>query len=245
VSTVLVDGTDLATATRFEEDRDGYYAIPQLRGERPVFPGVDGDTDIEQDYATLVFPQHLVLHNASVAEANDEFRTLKKLCKPGQTVTLTKRTTFTGGDEDVTATAKLRDIQRSRINPVTARCVIEWDILDGVWYGATDTRSLSNGLNSVLGVLGDVRTKRMTITLTGGTTPTLTNFTLGYALTYSGSMSSPVTIDVLAGTATQSSTDVSQYLSWTKAVPFALRPGTNSIGLTSSGSGSITYYPAF
>lgn len=245
MSTVLVDGTDIATATRFEEDKDGYYALPPLRGDLPTFPGVDGETNADQPFGSFVFPQHLILSNASVAAANDEFRTLKRLCKPGATVTLTKRTTFGSGDEDVTATAKLHDIQRSRINPVVVRCVVEWSILSGVWYAtSTSSVSLVNGANTPT-ITGEVRTKNMTVTLTGGTTPSLVNSTTGHALTFTGSMGSPVTINVLNGTATQSATDVSDFLTHTQVLPFALAPGSNSITLSGGGSASITYTPAY
>lgn len=242
--TILVDGTDILTATRFEEDRDGYYALPPLRGELPTYPGIDGETNTDQPYGPTVFTQHLVLNGASYTGANDEWRTLVKLCKPGQTVTLTKQMSFGTGNESYTALAKLRDIQRARINPVTARCVVEWSILDGVWYGATLTRGLSNGLNTVT-LSGEITTKSMTITLTGGTTPTLRNATLDYDLSFSGSMGSAVVIDVLNGTATQSSTDVSEFLTWTRSVPFALGVGTNSIILSGGGSASIDYDPAY
>jgi hypothetical protein len=244
MSTVLIDGTDLATATRFEEDRDGYYQMGPQRGDLLTYPGIDGETNTDQPFGPTVFTQHLVLENASVAAANSEFRTLRQLCKPGRTVTLTKTMTYTGGDESVTATAKLRDIQRARINPVMARCVVEWSILSGVWYGTPVVASLSNGANSVTGA-GDTRTQRMTITLTGGTDPHLLNAVGGHSVAFSGLMGSPVVIDVEAGTALQGATDVSQYLTWSKVAFFRINAGVQTITLTGGGTASISYSPAY
>lgn len=243
--TILVDGVDIIASTRWEEDRDGYYAIPPARGDLITYPGVDGETNTDQPFGPTVFTQHLMLEGASYTAANDEWKTLVRLCKPGGTVLLTKRMSFvSGGDQDYTAVAKLRDIQRSRVNPVLSRCVVEWSLLDGVWYAPAVTTSLSSGLNSP-SISGAVRTKRMTITLTGGTTPTLVNSTTGHQLHFNGTMSASVIIDVENGTATRSGVDVSEALTWTKLSPFALLPAGNDLVLSGGGTASISYSPAY
>lgn len=243
--TILIDGTDVETATRFAVDHDGFHGTPPMRGELPTFPGVDGETNVDQPFGPTVFPLQLMLLGEDVTTANDEMRTLRRLCKPGGTVTLTKQMAFTSGDESHIATGKLRNILVSQPSPESFLAVVEFSILEGVWYGtSTSTTSLSSGLNTP-NIGGDVRTKNMTITLTGGTTPQLVNNTTGFALSFNGAMGSPVVIDVLNATATQGATDVSDLLTHTQGLPFALAPGTNQIALFGFGSGSITYTRAY
>jgi hypothetical protein len=244
--TVLVDGTDILTATRFETDHEGYYAFPNQRGELLTYPGIDGETNVDQPFGPTVFPMHLVLLGADQIAANDEMRTLRRLCKPGRTVTLTKRMAYSTGNESLTATGKLKTMLSSEAGDGTAFLVaVEFSILSGVWYGTPVTTStLTTGSNSVTGS-GDTRTQRMTITLTGGTDPHLLNAVGGHSVAFSGSMGSPVVIDVEAGTAMQGATDVSQYLTWSKVAFFRINAGVQTITLTGGGTASISYSPAY
>ena len=239
--TVLIDSTDVQTSTRVIDNRDGSYLGPEGRGDLLTYPGRDGNTNTDQPFGPFVFPFGVLLTGSSFTGLNDEYRLLRQLCKPGRTVTLTKRMAYTAGNEAYTATAKLLRITPNRRSPVTMRALVEFTVLDGLWYGSSATVSTGS-----VSVLGDVRTQRMVVTLSGAGTGahTLTNSTNGWALTYTGSVATAVDIDVLAQTATQGASDVSGNLTWTRAMPFRLDPGTNSLSL-SAGSASIAYYPAY
>lgn len=245
-NTILVDGTDLQTTARIMKQWEGVHDTAPQRGQLLTYPGLDGETNVDQPFGPTILGLGLLLRGGStqVTGFNDQYRTLRRLCKPGRTVTLTKTLNYTGGDESVTATAKLRSMTPSQLTPADYLVAVEFSILSGVWYGSAVTASLSNGSNSVTGQ-GDTRTHRMTITLTGGTSPNLLNGVGGHSVHFSGSMGSPVVIDVEAGTAMQGATDVSQYLTWSKTQLFRINAGVQTIVLSGGGSASISYSPAF
>jgi hypothetical protein len=245
-NTILVDGTDLQTTARIMKQWEGVHATAPMRGQLLTYPGIDGETNVDQPFGPTILGLGLLLRGGSseVTGFNDQYRTLRQLCKPGRTVTLTKTLAYTGGDVSVTATAKLRSMTPSQLTPADYLVAVEFSILSGVWYGTPVVASLSNGANSVTGS-GDTRTQRMTITLTGGTDPHLLNAVGGHSVAFSGSMGSPVVIDVEAGTATQGATDVSQYLTWSKVAFFRINAGVQTITLTGGGTASISYSPAY
>jgi hypothetical protein len=238
-----VGGTDLELAgVRLMEVIEGAHAIPASRGDLPVFDGIDGVTDAEQPFEANTLSFGLLVNGGTRVGLNDALRTLRRLVKPGSTVTMTRELTYTSGTETHTATAKFAGLDHSQWTPSVYRVVLRMLILDGVWYGSAVTQAIANGNNTVTGV-GDVRTHKMVITLTGGTTPTL--FNSGYWVHFSGPMTSPVVIDTEAGTATQGATDVSEFLTWNQINIFQVKSGSHIIALTGGGSASISYEPAF
>lgn len=243
-NTILIDGTDIATTARIVKQWEGVHDTATLRGNLVTYPGADGETDTDQPFGPTILGLGLVLLGSTITTFNDQYQTLRRLCRPGGTVTLTKQLDLTAGTQSYTATCKLRRCTPSQLSPSAYAVALEFSVLDGVWHGSQVTQAISNGSNTP-SISGELRTKRMTITLTGGTTPTLTNSTTGHSLHFNGTMSAPVIIDVENGTATRSSADVSEALTWTKLSPFALLPGTNTIVLAGGGSASIAYYPAY
>lgn len=238
--TLLINGTDIATTNRIVQVRDGFYEGPEARGGLLTLPGKDGETNVDQPFGPTVFSIGLFVQGSSFTTLNDEYRTLRQLCAAGRTVTLTKQTAYTAGNETYTATAKLIRVTPNRLSPIAMKAVVEFSVLDGLWYATPLTVS-----TGTVSVAGDVRTQRMTVTLAGsGTNPTLTNSTNGWALTYTGSTATSTVIDTEAMTAFQGATNVSQNLSWTKLFPFRLDPGSNTL-TCSSGTASIAYSPAY
>ncbi|MGZ6838564.1 MAG: phage distal tail protein [Blastococcus sp.] len=240
--TFLINGTDIKVAgVRQVVDLSGAYSTAPLRAGQVVFPGRDGEAFLSRSFDAGSLTLGLVLLASGFAGFNDTYRTLRRLVAPGTQLTLTRRAAFATGNEDHTAKADYL----SGLEPaVTAagqvgRLALAFRLLEGLWYGPSATL----GTGSVT-ALGDTRTHRMTITLSAGTNPTLTNSVTGHSLTYTGSTSTAVAIDVEAMTATQGSTDVSANLTWTKTFPFRLNPGTQTV-TCSSGSASISYQPAY
>jgi hypothetical protein len=240
--TIKVDGTDLQTAARVLQVWEGVHQTPALRGSLIEFPTKDGSTDADQPFGSSVLGIGLMVQGGSseVTGFNDQYRTLKRLCKPGRTVTLTKELSYTTGNESYTQTAKLRSLSPQQQSPADYKVLVEFTLLDGLWFGSAVT--IGAGTSTVT---GDVRTRRMTVTISGGSSPkTVTNSTNGWALTYTGSTATAVVIDVENMTATQGASDVSGNLSWTRDFPMQLEAGSNTLAI-SSGTLSIAYQPAF
>lgn len=240
--TLLIDGTDLAAAARIVQVWEGVHVTPGNRGSGLVIPDRDGMVDFDRPFGANTLSLGLLLRGSSdVTGFNDAYRTLRRLVKPGRQVTLTRRQSFTTGTEDHTAAARYLDgLNPTLLTPADGKMVLNFTILDGLWYGA----SQSIGTGAVT-VLGDVRTHRMTVTLTGsGSTTVLSNSANGMTFTYTGSKSTAVVIDVEAMTATQGVTDVSANLSWNGIFPFRLEPGAQTLSV-STGSAAISYRPAY
>lgn len=242
--TYLFDGADIQGITGvWIGGWDGQFTVPDLRGDDPAYPGINGVTPTKRPFGTSVFTIPLEVVTDNLAARNDALNALLELIKPGQVTTCTRRRTLGTGDVDYTANVRyLSGFDPGFIVTEAARLAVSFTNLDGTWTGNTLTVGLTNGVN-VENISGTAPTQRMTITLTGGTASTLTN--AGYKLVYSGTGGGDVVIDTTAGTATQGSTDVSQYLSWTGSVPFALMPNTNHITLSSGGTASIDYDAAY
>lgn len=237
----LVNGTDLEVAgVRFMEVIEGAHDTPLSRGDLPVYPGRDGARDVDQPFEASILSLGLVVNGGTRQGFNDAYRTLRRLVKPGKTVTLTRNLSYTTGAESHTAAAKFAGLTPAQIAPGVFRMVLKFLILDGVWYGPAETI----GAGTVT-VKGDVRTQRMTITLPGGVAgPTVTNSTNGYAFTFSGTLATPTDIDNETAQAIRGGIDVSDALTWTKTLPFRLEAGSNTITIT-SGTVSIEYRPAY
>lgn len=243
--TIRVDGTDLQqTGVRIFKVWEGVHATNIPRGQNPVFSGVDGESSIDRPFPAQVLGLGLIVKGGApdVTGFNDAYRTLRRLCPPDRDLALERRLAYAAGNESHTTTARLRSMIPSQLSPADYRVMIEFTILSGLWYGTAVTQAIANGNNTITGV-GDVRTKKMTITLTGGTTPTL--FNSGYWVHFSGPMTSPVVIDAENGTATQGVTDVSEFLTWKGPTVFQVKAGSHVIALTGGGSASISYTPAF
>lgn len=243
--TYLIDGTDIRIAgQRLLRDVDGLYAMGGLRGDDLIVTDADGASWLdERPFDPFTLPLPLTLRGGTEAGFNDLLRTLRRLVKPDQTVTLTRRLAFGSGNEDHTALARYE----SGLPPQMAPGIVEADLtlslkqLDGIWYGSTTT--ITTG---TVTVLGDVRTHRMTVTFTGGTNPTLTNTTTGDSLTWTGTVGgTPIVVDNEAFTALQGASDVSGALDWSRTYPMTLRAGSNVLAVTGGGTVSIDYKPAY
>lgn len=239
--TIKVDGTDVQTAARILQVWEDVHSTPDLRGSLIEFPTRDGSINVDQPFSSKILGIGLLVRGGApdVTGFNDQYRTLRRLCKPGRTVTLTKELSYSTGNEVYTQLAKLRSLSPKQETPADYRVLVEFTLLDGLWFGSAVV--IAAGTSTVT---GDVRTRRMTITLSAGTNPTVTNSTNGYALTYTGSTATAVVIDVENMTATQGASDVSGNLTWTKDFPMQLEAGSNTLAI-SSGTLSVSYQPAF
>lgn len=242
--TVLFDGTDIKTSgVQLLRVWEGALATPVLRGDDLTVVDADGATSPDdRPFDAFLLNLGLTLRGGTPTGFNDLYRTLRRLVKVDSTVTLTRRMSYTSGNEEHTATARYDSgLAPSMIGMVEGDFTLAMKVLDGLWHGPAATVT-----TGTVTVLGDVRTRRMTITFTGGTNPAYTNATTGDVLTWTGAVGgTPVVVNVEAMTATRGGTDVSGALSWTRTFPMTFKAGANVLSLTGGGSVSTSYSPAY
>lgn len=239
--TLLVDGLELPSSVCLEWPYEWPYQAVEDAGEAITYPGLDGGLPGGSLYPPSVLAVPMTISTGDDCEdtlsaANARLLEVRAALKPGREVTLTKRLSRPEPDAplDLTARARLVSMPTTRAAVDVFRAVAEFMLLDGVWYGPEVT--IAPG--AAVEVLGDTRTHRMTITLTGATDVTLTNHTNGWSLTFAGTdcIIENESIAVTSGNPAN--------LSWKKRLPFRLDPGPNNITV-SAGSASIAYRPAY
>lgn len=244
--TTLVDGLDLKEYADISGDTYGsVFEVVSPRGDLPEFLGVDGSPEhIDRPAPAKIVAYDLTMLGADLTEQNDSWRALQALCRPYKQVTLTRRVSYTAGNESHTAEATLHRMLPSYQGPWVTRAVVEFQLMRGMWFGGEETVEAGG----TVGILGTARTERMTVTLSAGAaTPGVGNLTNGYAFAYNATVpAGGVLVDVEARTATgiTGSVDLSRYLIWNKRSPFRLEPGANELTV-SSGDATIEYLPAY
>lgn len=252
--TLLVDGTDLSTIVSCVQTLDGNYNAAVARGDDITIPGVDGEIFTDKPYGAGTVDYGLVFAGDTTAEFNDQYRVLKTLIRPGKQLTLTRRVSYSTGNESHTAVATYASgLTMSPQLMRFGKVAVSFKILSGVWYAASPTTvSVGSGFSTTLAAAGETRTHKMTITVPGGSS--ITNSTNGFTLSldmssivYSGGTAptDPVTINVLNMTATQDGNDVSNCMTWNQRYPMRLEPGNNTIFPGAGITASFSYYPAY
>lgn len=251
--TLLVNGTDLISMGCVAAPYEFPYNSAPQRGDLSKFNGVDGVRYSDQPYDAGLLSVTVSLSPScsgvsvnSWVGLNDAYRALRLLCKPDRPSVLTRRMGFTSGDESHTANAKLLDIVTVRPVSNVLKCLIEFTLTDGCWFGPTQT--IAAFASSSPTIKGDVRTLRITATLSAGAVnPVVTNNENLYSFSYTGTVpAGGVAVDVLNRRAKRLSdnVDVSLNLKWAKQQIFRLEPGANAIS-TTSGTVALTYDPAY
>lgn len=254
---LLIDGDVFPPDGTVEFPAEWAFQGNEPRGETVTYLGMDGGEAGDTTYGPVVLPVPVALHapdedcwpddhtELAVAGATSRWLAMLAACRPGYDVTLTRRLILPpliDGDplrtEDHTARARFN--QAPLLRPFTDlnRAVVEFILLDGLWYGPEVT---DDAPGTVTLPAYAVRTHRMTITL-HGTDPVLTNTTTGSVLSYSGSAGTGVTIDVedarvIAGSVAK--------FSWNQRLPFRLAPGANVLTCSAGATADITYSPAY
>lgn len=244
----LVDGVDLADASTYlTHDGAGLWSGLTETISVSTAAGVNGGTVAGGVFVPYVYPTMYAAKAASSDAAWALIRALRRRCKPGRTVTLTRLVPDPEGtDANVTQTTTARR-QGDRPEWLEANnrvnLDIDWLITGGPWLGD----AVAIGAVGAVTVKGDLPTRLITVTLAaGGVNPVLTN-TNGYTLRYIGTVpAGGVTVDVANRRATgiTGSVDLSANLRWSKDAPFQLDPDAQTLAI-SSGSASFTYYPAY
>ena len=263
---LYVNGTNIAVAgVRFIEELGPLYATSPLRGENLVIPGRAGEVVVPKVIGARTMPLGMVITAADPAtgieaadpavsskQARENYRTLLRLLNPGGTVTLKRTIGYPAGDESHTCLAEFL----SAVDPTYdlgsddfARAVIDFRLLDGVWYKETAVVHTLTGSSSVT-ILGDVTTRRMTIAFSGATgAQALTNSTTGEAVTLAAldPAAHAAVLDVEDFTAVRNSVNVVSKVSSTGSDYswMTLAPGNNTLVVTGGGTVTLSYFPAY
>jgi len=247
-STVKVDGTDLA-ATGVETVWSGsLFDAMDVVFDTISFVGSDESDATEGTPHPIPWTVRHKVTGTDLDDAWTKIRALRRRTKPGQKVDLTRY--MPGGESgslvSLIASAKRLGDTVAWNDQNDAQAVVGTDfMLLGFWYPSTATTiSSAAGVQSIA---GDIRTRRMTITLAAGAARTVGNTTNGYYVQFLATVpSGGVLIDVEARTATAitGGADLSANLQWGKSHLFQLDPGNNTIAID-AGTASIDYYPAY
>jgi hypothetical protein len=247
-SAYLADGTDVAaTGVTLTHDGAGLWNGLAENVGLETFPGADGGGIVGGTYPPFIHSTMYTVRGASFADVWAKIVALRRRCKPGRTVTLMRQMPDPDGtDANTLHTAAARRLTDRPvwIGATAATLDIDWEIVDGVWHGPTTNIASAAGAHTIL---GDTRTRRMTITLPAGAARTLMNNTNGFYVQFLATVpAGGVLIDVEARTATAitGGADLSSALAWGKSALMQLEAGSNTLALD-AGSASIDYYPAY
>lgn len=247
-STYLVDGVDLeVTGVALTHEGSGLWSGLTESIGVSQFPGVDGGHIDGGTFKPYTYSTMFQITASGFDAVWASIRSLRRRCKPGQSVTLTRQMPDPeGGSSNInhTTTARRQSDRIAWLGPSAAQVDIDWLIADAPWYAAAVAISSAAGTTTVL---GDLPTHRMTITLPAGAARTIENTTTEHSLTFGATVpTGGVLIDVeaQAATAITGGADLSASLSWTKAYPMRLNAGSNTLTI-SAGTASISYQPAY
>lgn len=247
-SAYLVDGTDLATSTvTLAHDGAGLWSGLSENIGLGTSAGLDGGTIGGGTFPAYTHSTMYVVTGATYDAVWAAVVALRRRCKVGRTVTLTRQMPDPDGtDANVnhTTTARWQTDRIAWLGSTTAQVDIDWLVTGGPWRGT----SVAIAAVGAVTVKGDLPTNAITATLSAGAVnPVITNTTNGYTFRYVGTIpSGGVLVDVRNRTATAitGSVDHSSALNWSKDDPFQLDPGSQTL-TTSAGTASFTYLPAY
>lgn len=246
-STYLVDGTDLqTTGVRLHHDGAGLWAglTETVSSEAP--PGIEGGFITGGEFRPYVLSTMFIVRGTGFDDVWSQIVALRRRCKPGRTVTLTRRMPDPDGtpaNTSLTTTARRQTDRLTWRGEMIALLDIDWLITEP-WHGASVNIASGAGTHTIL---GDIRTNRMTITLAAGAARTIANQTNGYSFVYLGTVpAGGVLVDVEARTATAitGGADMSSALFWSKSDLLRLETGDNVLA-TDASSFSVSYQPAY
>lgn len=240
---LLFSGIDLATVCDVEDLSD-FWSSSDVRGDLPVYAGAPGAGPLRRPISSKVCSGQVTVGGDSLADVEDAVADVKALLKQNQAQTITRRKVTGTGNLDTTQTGITRTAAERWHGKSGCTLLISVELLDGVWLGASEAIAAVGAVT----VKGDAPTVAITATLSAGAVdPIVGNSDNGYTFRYVGTVpAGGVLVDVRNRTATAitGSVDVSSSLRWSKADPFQLDPGGQTL-TTTAGTVSFTYLPAY
>lgn len=228
-----------------------WETLPRVRGTDLRLPGVDGAVyrpekprDVKDfEIPLVVFPVDrttgLVTTTAyQHMQENLDFL-FGKAAPVGSQATVRKQVDALPVREILAELVDGVDVGPYRENPTTRALVLRWSAAIPYWR---ELPILASGSPPTYNPGGNAPVTDAVITFTGGTDPRLTNNTTGDWIELSGTLASPVVVDVGARTVTQGGSPVLDLFSRNLRRWMTFRPAANSLTLTGGGSVSIAGY---
>lgn len=242
--TLLFSGTDLATLCIVEDLAD-FWSSSDVRGDLPVYMGVNGSTAMRRPINSKVCSGQLrVVDEDTLAETEDAVAAVKALLRPARSQTVTRRKVTGDGNLDTTQTAIVRTVEERWQSETACTLLIGAELCDGAWAGAEESISTVGAVT----IKGDLPTAAIVATIAAGAVdPVLTNTANDFSFRYVGTVpSGGVEVDVANRRATgvTGSVDLSANLRWSKGDLLVFDPGAQTLAI-SDGSASFTYLPAY
>jgi len=248
--TLSVNGTDLA-GYGFHADPSGLFGGlgkkgSNLDGQRP------GETYMPKFTAAGTRTTQFVVTSMTDVEWTpgqllSKLRDLTGLLNSSDgPITLTRTAAYDDGTVSAAASAEWVDSQPTIVSPGTARWALDFKLLEGGFYTAQQSTTVLSGAGGTVHNGGQDRTRKVTLTFSGGGPYVLTNSTTGRVLHVpTGSVS----VDVWAGTVTSGGSSVLASTTWSgdAAEPFllALAKGDNTVSLTGGGQVVVAWQPVY
>jgi len=249
--TLEVDGTDLATYG-FHADPSGLFGGLGKKGsnldrQRP------GETYMPKFAAAGTRTTHFVVTSTTIGvewtpgQLLSKIRDLTDLLNSSdEPITLTRISAYDDGSVSADASAEWMDSQPTIVAPGSANWALDFKILEGGFYAAQQSTTILSGAGATVTNAGQDRTRKVTLTFSGGGPYVLTNSTTGRVLNVPAGS---VTVDVWANTSTSGGSSVlaTTTKSGDVAEPFlfALAKGANSLSLSGGGQVVVAWQPVY
>ena len=258
---IAINGTDLTTYLKAVQGHRGLIGAPPVRGADYELPRRDGALDGTRWAGPRVASIYGLLYGSSATSADpadararflDAYRGLSALLwNNGKAFTVTRVIPrVTGGDLTVAASGRyLGGLEGlDQVAHHAGRVAFDIQLLEPFWYPTTDTTLSTITTTLTPTIVGDVPTKRVTLTFSGVTaTQRLTNNTTGEWVEVAGNSGAATVLDCLNFTATRSGSSVAGSVAHNGAFDdwLTLLVGVNSLTLTGGGQVVVAYRPAY
>lgn len=250
ILTLHVNGTDLETFGWIEE-ASAMLPLPAVRGsnltvgQRPGAGFIDKVTDVS--VYTVVLVLGAADANASEGDLLGKIRDIRRLLfSPDAPLTLTRSIAYNDGTVTADGLAECLPSQPARLSPGYARWALDFQLLEGGFYGPQQSTTLTSGGSTTVDNTGDDRTRKVTLAFSGGGPYVLTNTTTGRVLNVPAGT---VTVDVWTPTVTSGGLSVlgstSKSGDAAEAFLFALAKDNNSLSLSGGGQVVVSWQPVY
>ena len=247
--TVKVNGTDLATfgiITQFAP----LLTLPTRRGTNLPEGPRPGQVFIPKIVDASTYSIGItVVGDGAAAHQNmlGRLRDLRRLVfDTEQAITLERDIDYADGLVSATGLAEVIPGQPPTITPGVARWALDFQLLEGGFYGPQQSTTLASGGSTTVDNTGDDRTRKVALAFSGGGPYVLTNTTTGRVLNVPAGT---VTVDVWTPTVTSGGLSVLGSTSRTgdaaEAFLFALAKGNNSLSLSGGGQVAVSWQPVY
>jgi hypothetical protein len=254
---ITVNGVPLNALGRIEQVWEDLYGALELVGEPihvPLRPGAINVPEVlgarEFGVGMLIYGQH----NQDFAGHNEKWRELAQLLfSPITPLTVNRVLAFPEGTVPpggtvpvITTTCQAKYVSglepRSVLHGTISKLALRFRNLDGYWYALDDTLATIPAGGGTVALGGDTTTRRISITLSGGTgLQILSNTSTGVSVSFNGdTTANPVVLDVLGFTASQNGVNMAKFVNHSGDVFWMkMRRGDNVFTLTGGGTAAI------